>query len=401
MDGGGALAEDLPMATPSAPTGAPERALIVEPNATVRAAMAELVRGAGFEALTAESAEAARPLLAQQPRVVFTDLALPGQTGDQFCRELRMAEATWDTPVIVTTAIGDAEAAHRCLWCGADDFILKPAAGPEVQAKLEAVRGGGEPGFQRRLNGKRLMLATPHAYYLQNIAQLVRASGADVVTSSGFNGVKVALESKTPPDVVLLDIDALGLDAQEQAKSYEVPGAPPTLFISMASTETLRGWATSNLAANAGRLNRSLSPFDSEDDRDDILRHISRALTMAGARGSTRRKVRVPFYSPVRFRWTDEEQGSHGIGLDLSESGIFVRTLAPLRPAPRRTVELTFQIGGQPATVRAMVAWANGFGPRHVTTTPFGMGISFAEMNDADARRIKEYVTQRMDGHTS
>jgi PAS domain S-box-containing protein len=66
------------------------RVILVEDNALIRMATADMLAELGHEVLEAESAEEALPLFGSEPiDVLVTDLGLPGMSGDDFCREVR------------------------------------------------------------------------------------------------------------------------------------------------------------------------------------------------------------------------------------------------------------------------------------------------------------------------
>jgi two-component system OmpR family response regulator len=66
------------------------------------------------------------------------DLLLPGMPGQEVLRRLR-AEGV-RTPVLVLTALGAVEERVAGLNGGADDYLVKPFAFPELLARLQAVR---------------------------------------------------------------------------------------------------------------------------------------------------------------------------------------------------------------------------------------------------------------------
>jgi len=65
------------------------------------------------------------------------DLLLPGESGLDVLRKVR--DAGVRTPVLLVTALGAVEERVTGLKAGADDYIVKPFAFPELMARLEAV----------------------------------------------------------------------------------------------------------------------------------------------------------------------------------------------------------------------------------------------------------------------
>jgi two-component system OmpR family response regulator/two-component system copper resistance phosphate regulon response regulator CusR len=73
----------------------------------------------------------------QKYDAIVLDLNLPELPGLDVLQALRKAGIA--TPVLVLTALGSVEERVRGLNCGADDYLVKPFAFPELTARLEAV----------------------------------------------------------------------------------------------------------------------------------------------------------------------------------------------------------------------------------------------------------------------
>ena len=69
---------------------------------------------------------------------ILLDLGLPGMDGITLCRKLRQ-EAHLDTPVLMLTARDMLEDKLKGFECGADDYLVKPFALKEVEARLVAM----------------------------------------------------------------------------------------------------------------------------------------------------------------------------------------------------------------------------------------------------------------------
>jgi len=73
----------------------------------------------------------------QQFAAIVLDLMLPGRPGLDILRDLRAQGI--HTPVVLLTALGSVEERVAGLKAGADDYMVKPFALPELLARLEAV----------------------------------------------------------------------------------------------------------------------------------------------------------------------------------------------------------------------------------------------------------------------
>jgi two-component system copper resistance phosphate regulon response regulator CusR len=80
---------------------------------------------------------------------VVLDLMLPGQSGLQILQTLRQQRNR--TPVLVLTARDSIEDRVLGLDCGADDYLVKPFALPELLARLRALVRRGRPSDLFRL----------------------------------------------------------------------------------------------------------------------------------------------------------------------------------------------------------------------------------------------------------
>jgi two-component system KDP operon response regulator KdpE len=95
------------------------------------------LRGAGYEVVTATSAEQALAAAGlHPPEAIVLDLLLPDGRGTDVARELRR----WtDAPIILVSAVGEEAEKIAALDAGADDYVTKPFAIGELLARLRAV----------------------------------------------------------------------------------------------------------------------------------------------------------------------------------------------------------------------------------------------------------------------
>jgi DNA-binding response OmpR family regulator len=69
--------------------------------------------------------------------LIILDIMLPGQTGFEVCRQLRAQNRT--TPILFLTALGEIEHRVEGLDLGADDYLTKPFAFRELEARVRAL----------------------------------------------------------------------------------------------------------------------------------------------------------------------------------------------------------------------------------------------------------------------
>jgi two-component system OmpR family response regulator len=120
------------------------RVLVVEDDAALVAALREGLSARGFAVDVASTAQDAQRLLDESScDLMLLDLGLPDGDGLDFLRALRARKNA--LPVLVLTAQGDVDARVRGLDAGADDYLYKPFAFPELVARLRALLRRGGP----------------------------------------------------------------------------------------------------------------------------------------------------------------------------------------------------------------------------------------------------------------
>lgn len=114
------------------------RILLVEDELEMAAWLERALAQSGFLPVHAPDVSGAQELLAsQQFDAMVLDLRLPDKHGLVFLRELRAAGN--QIPVLLLTAQGTLHDRVRGLNLGADDFVSKPFALEEVEARLMAL----------------------------------------------------------------------------------------------------------------------------------------------------------------------------------------------------------------------------------------------------------------------
>ncbi len=79
------------------------------------------------------------------PDLVLLDWMLPGLSGIELCRRMRLRPETERVPVIMLTARGEESERIRGLSTGADDYITKPFSVPELIARVRSLLRRAKP----------------------------------------------------------------------------------------------------------------------------------------------------------------------------------------------------------------------------------------------------------------
>lgn len=114
------------------------RILVVEDEAKVAKALKEGLEAEHYEVMVARTGEEGFFLAnAQTFDLVVLDLMLPGRDGIEVLRALR--KQALQTPVLILTARDTIEDRVVGLDSGADDYLVKPFAFPELVARIRAL----------------------------------------------------------------------------------------------------------------------------------------------------------------------------------------------------------------------------------------------------------------------
>src|ERR1700753_580062 len=114
------------------------RVLVLEDEPAVRRALERALRLENHDVSLAEDGEAALDQLASHPAdAVILDVMMPKLDGLEVCRRLRKSGDR--TPVLMLTARDAIDDRVEGLDVGADDYLVKPFALRELQARLRAL----------------------------------------------------------------------------------------------------------------------------------------------------------------------------------------------------------------------------------------------------------------------
>jgi uncharacterized protein (TIGR02266 family) len=87
----------------------------------------------------------------------------------------------------------------------------------------------------------------------------------------------------------------------------------------------------------------------------------------------------------------DFEDESSAETLNISEGGVFIKTLDPKDLGEEFPLKLHVPDGQGPIEVVCKVVWANKYG-KETKESPRGMGVKFLDFDPEDRKRIEEFV---------
>lgn len=135
------------------------RLLLVEDDTLLADGLARALRQAHYQVDVATDGKTADRWLELEPYdICILDLGLPGLDGSEVLRRLRQRRQ--HVPVLVVSAREAIDERVRLLNLGADDFLVKPVALTELEARIRAIARRGQALPETHLQLGRLVLDT-------------------------------------------------------------------------------------------------------------------------------------------------------------------------------------------------------------------------------------------------
>lgn len=98
------------------------------------------LHGEYYDVVTASSGEEAlKKIIEHSPDLVLLDVMMPGMDGFEVCRRIKANPQVAHIPVVMVTALTDAEDRVRGLESGADDFLSKPVNDIALMARVRSL----------------------------------------------------------------------------------------------------------------------------------------------------------------------------------------------------------------------------------------------------------------------
>ena len=126
------------------------RILIVDDLEANRCILEEIIQDMGCRPVAAASGEEALRLIGEaRPRLILSDISMPGMDGYELCRALKNDKKTKNIPIIFISAYDNPKDIIEGFSLGGADYITKPFRLGEVLSRINALlRRSGQ--FQKR-----------------------------------------------------------------------------------------------------------------------------------------------------------------------------------------------------------------------------------------------------------
>ncbi len=117
----------------------PGSLLVVDDDEANRDMLSRRLERKGFSVTVAEDGKRAIELVGQRPfDLVLLDVLMPGLSGLDVLRELRLSHPPTVLPIIMATALTESGDVVEALQLGANDYVSKPLDFPVVLARIQA-----------------------------------------------------------------------------------------------------------------------------------------------------------------------------------------------------------------------------------------------------------------------
>jgi DNA-binding response OmpR family regulator len=119
---------------------APPVILIADDEEANQKMLLDMLRRDGYEVLLAKDGEEAVKLFATvKVDLALLDVMMPGLTGFEVCRAIKVNPETRLMPVVLITGLGSAKDRIEGIEWGADDFLKKPIHREELSARVRSL----------------------------------------------------------------------------------------------------------------------------------------------------------------------------------------------------------------------------------------------------------------------
>ena len=117
-----------------------KKILVVDDSLTVRMQIKDLLEDEGYLVMLSQDGEACLETLeSERPDIILLDIIMPGMSGLDVCKAIKGDDRLRDIPVLILTHVSDVENKVAGLRIGAEDYVTKPFAIEELNARIFAI----------------------------------------------------------------------------------------------------------------------------------------------------------------------------------------------------------------------------------------------------------------------
>lgn len=222
--------------------------LVIDDSRTFREHLGEILEGAGYRAVLAESGEdGLRCVRRLRPHAVVVDGVMPGMSGTALVRSVRLDPSLRLTPCLLLTGSEGADHEVQALDAGADAYVRKTEDTDVVLARLSAMlraahATAGARGTPSAVGPGRILAVDDSITYLSELEEQLESEGYAVTPVTSGEQALAQLKRSTY-DCVLLDLVMPGLSGTETCRAIkedpELRGLPVIMLTALAEPEAM------------------------------------------------------------------------------------------------------------------------------------------------------------------
>ncbi len=292
---------------------------------------------------------------------------------EQLCLEVRSYVAHTHTPIIsLTRQLDDLSFAEIFNW-GGDDAVEMSSSRP-LLTRMRALPKE-PPSTSSQQKGLAVVADADRCRRLVR-ARVLRNAGYTIQFAVNANEVR-ALAGEGAR-LVVLDAE---LEGSIEVLREHAQRAPQTIHVLLAPPRDLASHS------HAARALRNVAVTDGFAPPENIV-FLVNELERGGA-SDKRASRRLLYGTKVEYRGAGRDHGDIGYCYNISEGGLYVRTLAPpehqliwLELMPPRT-ERRVHLEGE-------VVWSRPYGPSDYATVPPGFGVKIVDATASDRAAWRE-----------
>ena len=203
--------------------------LVVDPDAAVRSACAEIATSLGYAVESTGDLGQARSLLrGRAADILLVNLPVNSGHGLDLVSEVKLLYP--DTSVIAMTASGSVSAAVEAMRCGASDYLTKPFAMDELSTVLDRAAANHTTDTATRQLRERLRLSEGLGAVIGRSAEMEKLYRILSKVAQSSHPVLVLGESGTGKELVARTIHAYGPNARKPFLPVDCGSLVPTLI---------------------------------------------------------------------------------------------------------------------------------------------------------------------------
>ncbi len=229
----------------------------------------------GFEIYTAfDAVQAWMSIMRIVPSAVVLDLSMPGGTGMDILKRLRLSTRVGSIPALVISESSNPEVASTAKRLGADEFLVKPFAIEDLVTCLERLVGEGTPmPFDARKHAAEESGNPPMRVLVADDDGGLRRAVEGMIARWGYQGVSAKdgeeawkiLQNEDAPRLAILDWLMPGMEGVEICRKLREQRRDTYVYVILLTCQDSKTSLVEGM--DAGADDYIAKPFDAQELR--------------------------------------------------------------------------------------------------------------------------------------